>query len=993
MDKSAKVKNIVSVILTLLVVSAYLIPNLVDAVSVELKTDKSKYTNGNEIVTVNAAVDIEDGEKFPFLFLALIIDGPNGTVKNCHFDVNGNPISDCDNVVIMPNVSNNYMFGYLSGYGYSSMNGSSFVNMSADFGYGYGYGYSYGYEGFGGELSYVIKWNITADNASDGNYSTNLIAHAENGAVEKVYTKKEPVDFEIDKEIVGCFSDLMELPASCSVGEVISDTFGFSCREVTCSDGVSSTTALACEKPDTAITKTYFEMFATAKSGPGPVEACIGESTCVDSTGYSISPLYPICVGGAALPLSNATLNVTKVVINDNLGTKTVGDFPLNVNGTPITSGVAKSLQPGTYKVGEVTDSGYKTTISGDCASDGTIVIGENDSKSCIITNDDIAVNGTLTVVKVVVNDDNRTLNVSDFPLFVNGSSVTSGSLVSLKAGTYKVTETTNANYTATFSGDCGSNGIVVLAENQSKTCTITNNDTAIPAAVANETCLSKLASMPVTCKNGSVTQDVFSGSCRTVSCTDNGSFTTALACEKPDGTPIKTFFEMFAVGKGGPNRVEVCYADTCVDSIGYSISPAYPICFPVQQNDTNISNPVIMVTKIVVNNNGGNLSAADFPLNINGSAVTSGFEVFLAPGTYKVGETTNENYTQTISGDCSSTGTIVLAPGQNKTCTITNDDKDLSVKNATLNVTKIVINNNGKNLSVGNFPLFINGTPVTSGSSVSLLPGTYKLTETANPNYTAAYSGDCGSTGLITLAPNVSKTCTITNDDIPPPSNATNLSCANSVFQAPVTCTGGIITSDSNVAGCRQLVCLSGGNSVNVKACNKPDSGTKTFFEMYRQSASGIIPKLCLGATTCIQNNGYKKSPNFPICPNGTAPFCGDGVVNQASEECDGSAGVGPNQTCSAACKLQNVTGTNGTSVKLSIKPFFPIGTSYVFVCTATGFTPTLYDWNFGDGDTQTNSNNMNVWHTYTTAGAKTVKCTAKNAVTSKMATLGIVV
>ncbi|MDO8591617.1 MAG: ice-binding family protein, partial [bacterium] len=47
------------------------------------------------------------------------------------------------------------------------------------------------------------------------------------------------------------------------------------------------------------------------------------------------------------------TINVVKTVINDSgVGTKIVADFPLFVNGTPVTSGVTNSFSaPGTYTV------------------------------------------------------------------------------------------------------------------------------------------------------------------------------------------------------------------------------------------------------------------------------------------------------------------------------------------------------------------------------------------------------------------------------------------------------------------------------------------------------------------------------------------------------------------------------------------------------------------------------------------------------------------
>lgn len=88
---------------------------------------------------------------------------------------------------------------------------------------------------------------------------------------------------------------------------------------------------------------------------------------------------------------------------------------------------------------------------------------------------------GTINVVKTVVNDNGRTLTIADFPLFVNGSSVTSGATNTFAAtgGTYSVTETSNANYTQTFSGDCNTSGNITLAEGQNAFCIVTNNDIA----------------------------------------------------------------------------------------------------------------------------------------------------------------------------------------------------------------------------------------------------------------------------------------------------------------------------------------------------------------------------------------------------------------------------------------------------------------------------------------------------------------------------------
>jgi hypothetical protein len=94
-----------------------------------------------------------------------------------------------------------------------------------------------------------------------------------------------------------------------------------------------------------------------------------------------------------------------------------------------------------------------------------------------------------ITVTKVVINDDGGTAKVEDFLLKVGQAVVTSGVLATnFPAGEYNVTESEGPqNYTATFSGDCDSNGHITMTAGQTYTCTITNNDDQIDAGGSNE--------------------------------------------------------------------------------------------------------------------------------------------------------------------------------------------------------------------------------------------------------------------------------------------------------------------------------------------------------------------------------------------------------------------------------------------------------------------------------------------------------------------------
>ncbi|MBC7498746.1 DUF3494 domain-containing protein [Candidatus Gracilibacteria bacterium] len=118
--------------------------------------------------------------------------------------------------------------------------------------------------------------------------------------------------------------------------------------------------------------------------------------------------------------------------------------------------------------------------------------------------------------------------------------------------------------------------------------------------------------------------------------------------------------------------------------------------------------------------------------------------------------------------------GTVTTAPGTNITTPI------CGVTQATLHVIKQVVNTGGgiavpsdfmlhvKNTGSG-VDLFASGTSFP-GTSYSLTGATYVISEDINSSYSPTFSGDCSSTGSVTLLPNQDKTCIITNTYIPPP-------------------------------------------------------------------------------------------------------------------------------------------------------------------------------------------------------------------------------
>lgn len=100
----------------------------------------------------------------------------------------------------------------------------------------------------------------------------------------------------------------------------------------------------------------------------------------------------------------------------------------------------------------------------------------------------------------------------------------------------------------------------------------------------------------------------------------------------------------------------------------------------------TNISAlATLHVIKQVVNNNGGTATSSFFTLHVKSSgsdvagspatgAAAPGIAYSLPTGVYVVSENSS-SYTQSFSGDCDASGSVTLAWGANKTCTLTNTD------------------------------------------------------------------------------------------------------------------------------------------------------------------------------------------------------------------------------------------------------------------------------------------------------------------------------
>ena len=184
-------------------------------------------------------------------------------------------------------------------------------------------------------------------------------------------------------------------------------------------------------------------------------------------------------------------LIVVKEVINDDGGDASPDDFELFVNGEAATSGASHpGIESNTeYTVTENQLEGYFQVGDVVCVDNDTqesvahpVTLDEGQSVTCTITNDDAAPG--LIVIKEVINDDGGDAVPSDFQLRVNGEAVNQGEALDVDSNTeYTVSEDTLDGYTQ-VGLECVFTGTtdvvahpVTLAEGESVTCTITNDD------------------------------------------------------------------------------------------------------------------------------------------------------------------------------------------------------------------------------------------------------------------------------------------------------------------------------------------------------------------------------------------------------------------------------------------------------------------------------------------------------------------------------------
>ncbi len=385
-----------------------------------------------------------------------------------------------------------------------------------------------------------------------------------------------------------------------------------------------------------------------------------------------------------------------------------------------------------------------------------TFTLVEDADVICVITN--TRQQASLILQKTVMNDNGGTLTQSSFPVAIGGATAQWGSNT-VSPGTYTVSETQQSGYQASvWSGDCDANGNVTLTDNQTKTCSITNNDQPgqirVIKSVTNDNGGNAVASDFQLNINGVAKNQnqYYSSNAGTYTVSENavtGYAQTSIACRNDANQQVVAH----------PVTLALAQSVTCTVT-----------------NDDNA--PQLKVVKNVTNDNGGTALPASFQLTVNGNNVSQNTSLagINSNTSYAVSEVAKTGYAGTavtcvddttqviVSNSQSSSGNVSLNEGQQVTCTVYNDD--IAPK---LTVIKTVINNEGGTLTVSSFPLYVGTVQVVSGVQNNFNAGMYVVSETNQPGYTAGSWGtDCDLGGNITLAIGGVYTCTITNNDQP---------------------------------------------------------------------------------------------------------------------------------------------------------------------------------------------------------------------------------
>jgi len=505
------------------------------------------------------------------------------------------------------------------------------------------------------------------------------------------------------------------------------------------------------------------------------------------------------------------TLTLTKTLVNDNGGLNAIVDFDLSIDGTVVSSGAPTNVLANTaitiaeldldgYTEGtwSCTDANGLTTalpVAG-VATGESLTLEPGSDVNCAITNDDVA--PSLTLVKVLTNDNGGDKTIADFDISVDGVEVISGAnnivaantdiiiseldLDGYTEGTWACTDSTGLTTTLPTAG-AAAGETINLAEGAIVTCEITNDDIAPVLTLAKTVINDDGGLLAIDDFDISIdTVEVPSGVANTVSANTDITLTELDLPGYTEGTWACT---------DANGLTTVLPSAGLATNATVNLLPGSDVTCAISNDDIG---PTLTLTKTLVNDNGGDLTIADFDVSIDGvevvnaatNAVKSNVAIMISEldmpgyveGTWSCSDSSGLTTTLPTAGVATGES-ITLAPGAVVDCVISNDDIA-----PTLILTKTVINDDGGDKVISDFDISVDGTVVPSGGITTVLANTDILVSELNiPGYTsgtwACTDSAALTTGLptagaatgesIRLKQGATATCDITNDDVAP--------------------------------------------------------------------------------------------------------------------------------------------------------------------------------------------------------------------------------
>ncbi|WP_345439734.1 hypothetical protein [Microbacterium gilvum] len=470
--------------------------------------------------------------------------------------------------------------------------------------------------------------------------------------------------------------------------------------------------------------------FTLTADGPTPVSGAEGDAAVTDAevsagayalgeqspTGYALvavscwtdeSRETAVAVDGMQIALANGgsayceltnddiapLLTLVKQVVNDDGGDAVDTDWVLTADGPTPVSGVTDDpavtgavVTAGGYALSEAGPAGYAAgtwSCDGGSLDGADLLLAVGDVAVCTIVNDDLP--GELTLVKDVVTDDGGTLDASAWTLTADGPVLISGATgdpaitdATVPAGDYALSEDGPSGYAPGVwvcdGGAVTADGVVTVPNGGDVTCTIVNDDIAPHLTLIKEV----------------VNDDGGTALPTAWTLAADGPADIAGPTGDESVTAAAVLAGSYTLSETGPSGYAAgawsCQGGALDDGMLVLEVGEDAICTIVNDDIA----PLLTLVKQVVNDDGGDLGAADFPLTASGPDTISGVsgdeaitDAPVTAGAYDLSEQQRAGYAAgawACDGGTLDGTALLLGVGDEAVCTIVNDDQPVDL-------------------------------------------------------------------------------------------------------------------------------------------------------------------------------------------------------------------------------------------------------------------------------------------------------------------------